>query len=691
MKAYHNSVVLRNDGQDTATGKFDLNAGVTKQVTVRINSSQALAIVYDLGEVQIANPVTTDSNGNYKFKANDDIYDVIISEGQSDEYKIEKVEIVEVSSLINDLSQAYEFTTLEGDIESAIESLINLPVGKKIKWEERKTGSGGGGSGVIALTSVVTPNTFDVIVSVGDPTKSVVLSTKSQTVELDQLGANIGDGHAAIQYAVDNYQDSIANSPLYNVSNVVNVPSGHKLKTNNLSKINATSDTVAVVVQGQFAVLDGFLIETTFGAHTKNLVEVGAVGFKADRSRVANLIITGAGNDGLQIKNGNLGAIENVASSGNGRDGINFEHGTSADNQNWAFEGFVDAISNGRDGVNFEAGSSVGDAFSSRKHHGSITCQQNGRYGFYCGTAGHDLVIYSENNTTQNVFLDQFGMGSRIHILEGAGFTETTPGSNIISVFSMNADNIAGYKTTIRFSGGATGGFQIDNDDGTSGVLLVKKTGAREITYDYSTSSSAWQVLHINSDTGGVNTAFDGNINPHVTDVSDCGLSVRKWKDGWFSGTVTAGGFTPFTGIHLFYSDTAINVGLAVDLVDGDIRKVDLINRDTYYTETLKIMYDRIETCGKVTMSQIESKVCAGVVSDCIKGDSEGFVVMVAAVGDNRSGKLKGFKIDECEAGDILCTSSGGAFKVAPLNITREVVTFKAMSSSVNGIAYGYF
>ena len=129
MKAYHNSVVLRNDGQDTATGKFDLNAGATKQVTVRINSSQALAIVYDLDEVQIANPVTTDNNGNYKFKAADDIYDVIISEGGPDEYKIEKVDIVEVSSLIKDLSQAYVF----GSIPIMQSSLIAFPIGKSVK------------------------------------------------------------------------------------------------------------------------------------------------------------------------------------------------------------------------------------------------------------------------------------------------------------------------------------------------------------------------------------------------------------------------------------------------------------------------------------------------------------------------------------------------------------------------------
>ena len=178
MKAYHNSVILRNDGQDTATGKFDLNAGVTKQVTVRINSSQALAIVYDLNEVQIANPVTTDNNGNYKFKAADDIYDVIISEGQSDEHKIEKVDIVEVSSLINGLSQTYKFPTVEGDPKSAVESLI-LKIGDSIDAEERTTDNGGGAKWDAVDVNGVTPNGYNIIQCNGVPTIAIVLrSTK---------------------------------------------------------------------------------------------------------------------------------------------------------------------------------------------------------------------------------------------------------------------------------------------------------------------------------------------------------------------------------------------------------------------------------------------------------------------------------------------------------------------------------
>jgi len=106
MKAYHNSAVLQFD--DSTTG----NAGAGVPVTVRLSSTQALVSIFDLDEVAIANPTTTDSKGNYAFKTADGVYDIIISEGTGDEVKLEKVQISEFIGVINDLSQAYEFATV---------------------------------------------------------------------------------------------------------------------------------------------------------------------------------------------------------------------------------------------------------------------------------------------------------------------------------------------------------------------------------------------------------------------------------------------------------------------------------------------------------------------------------------------------------------------------------------------------
>lgn len=89
MKAYQGSVVLRNDQFDALSGKDDLNAGVGKSVTVRIASSPpgqgALASIFDIDEVGIGNPLTTDSKANYVFKAADAEYDLVIEEGTEDE------------------------------------------------------------------------------------------------------------------------------------------------------------------------------------------------------------------------------------------------------------------------------------------------------------------------------------------------------------------------------------------------------------------------------------------------------------------------------------------------------------------------------------------------------------------------------------------------------------------------------
>ena len=149
MKAYHGSAVLKFD--DTVTG----NAGVSVPVTVRVNSNQALAALFDLDDAPAANPVTTDNNGNYSFKTTDNIYDIIISEGTGGEVRLQKVEIAEIPTipiLINDLSQAYEFTTV-AEYET-FETVF--PDGKQIKLLDR-------GAIFTKVNGAVTPNGFNII------------------------------------------------------------------------------------------------------------------------------------------------------------------------------------------------------------------------------------------------------------------------------------------------------------------------------------------------------------------------------------------------------------------------------------------------------------------------------------------------------------------------------------------------
>lgn len=193
MKAYHNSVILRNDGTDTATLKKDLNAATSVQVTVRISSTQTLASIFDLDEVATANPLTTDNNGNYAFKANDEIYDIIISEGTANEVKLEKVEIVETPTfpiLVNDLSQIYDFET----VAEMTSSLIDFPEKKVIRALDR-------GLFTVVLTSGVTPNGDNIIESTGVPANSYKQRENSEyinTLESENERLHRGENGAIV-------------------------------------------------------------------------------------------------------------------------------------------------------------------------------------------------------------------------------------------------------------------------------------------------------------------------------------------------------------------------------------------------------------------------------------------------------------------------------------------------------------
>ena len=267
MKAYHNSVVLRNDGQDTATGKFDLNAGVTKQVTVRINSSQALAIVYDLNEVQIANPVTTDSNGNYNFKAADDIYDVIISEGQADEYKIEKVNIVESVNSVNNLSQSYDFETAADMVASS----IVFPVGKRLHLKNRVSFQFGGGGDFIVNPIPAVSNLYGRLALLDG--KVAVLKDnvegQSDVKQYGALGNDAADDTGAINaaHAVNDNVYFPKTSGAYRVS-TIGLNDRAKFKTNGALLRGTTTGSLLIITDAVGASRDrieieGFQLDTT--------------------------------------------------------------------------------------------------------------------------------------------------------------------------------------------------------------------------------------------------------------------------------------------------------------------------------------------------------------------------------------------------------------------------------------------
>lgn len=173
-------------------------------------------------------------------------------------------------------------------------------------------------------------------------------------------------------------------------------------------------------------------------------------------------------------------------------------------------------------------------------------------------------------------------------------------------------------------------------------------------------------------------------INNRIATWQNNGLSNFRFK---VIGTIEATvGFTPFTGKHVFWSSDHIDEGFAVDLIS---------------------VFEGVEQGlpqGEVSITKSKhSKVCAGIVEDCQPmseiegaGSGDGYFVMVAAVGDNTTDRLNGFRVNDSngtiEAGDILVTSdvSGELMKMnEPL--PESVVRFKAMSDPASGRCYGYF
>ena len=142
MKTYNNSVTLRNDGIDSSTSEKDLNAAVGVNVTIRAASTPiagqgALASIFNIAEDAIANPLQTDNQGNYTFKAPDGLYDIVIAEGTPDETILSSVEIVELITpdFINNLSLPYVFDT----VADMVASTIAFPDGKVLKVKNINT------------------------------------------------------------------------------------------------------------------------------------------------------------------------------------------------------------------------------------------------------------------------------------------------------------------------------------------------------------------------------------------------------------------------------------------------------------------------------------------------------------------------------------------------------------------------
>ena len=333
-----------------------------------------------------------------------------------------------------------------------------------------------------------------------------------ETVSVEGYGVNGIDDAPAFTLALSTGAKRVyALGPSYKLNSTVIIPPNVELicSGQNSTIITITSNVVGFIVQS-YSKLQGFRL-TKSGTHTNNGIEIGSLTLDGGRSIIQQVWVDGVGNDGIQIRKGNLGTIRDVVCTSNGRDGINFTTET-VDNNAWKLEGFIDVRGNSRDGINFAMGSSASDAYASKSHSADlIIAQQNGRYGIYSGTRSNVLVAYAEANVTKDVFLDSYAYGNAITLVEGQTYTDNGQ-RNLFSSQSANADYFRAYKGKVQFQGGSGKGVRVDNSDGVAGTLDIEKTGLRAYSLITGSSSANQQVSieHEQTPTYVANLALDG-------------------------------------------------------------------------------------------------------------------------------------------------------------------------------------
>lgn len=148
MQAYNDTLIEQFD--DPVTG----NAAAGALVHVFLTGTTTPAAIFDLDEVSIGNPLTTDSKGNYAFKVGDGTYDIVGKFNTPNETRRDNFQIFEFAT------QA--LTRLNPDTLAIWQDDVSAVVNDVITTKERSTGNSGGAEGnVIAGTG--TANGRDIV------------------------------------------------------------------------------------------------------------------------------------------------------------------------------------------------------------------------------------------------------------------------------------------------------------------------------------------------------------------------------------------------------------------------------------------------------------------------------------------------------------------------------------------------
>jgi len=610
-----------------------------------------------------ANPVIADSNGVFG-----DIYIVgqykVTLEDKNGSQIFGGVIIEETVTGTSQTRTIINYSELNDAINDS-----TLKSGTSANIKERTAGNGGGAMWDAVLASTVTPNTHNIVQCVGAPTLALVLRTSGSETYLKQYGAlptfaEIANNIILLDAAIAN-MDSIGGGKVIIESDIeygykIGVPSTYP---NMKSAVNNIQ-----------------VIDNGIGNGTE------AVGFE-DGSQIRNFLHTPNVYDGKSDGNGNITigdyhpyiGIDNSANLAPADDPSRSANDNYRASVVYKADGIAQWI--------WGQGVNVGPSFDKEDmldFRGAIngipdlTPPINDLVKWFQVSKGTSAVAFNSttfSKTTPYEFSIRPGFGSGNCIFRG---TDVSPHLRLIS-----DDGEVGLRRTSTLAE-----FRVDN-------VTTYSCTATGVTHRYISS------------TGNVDQIFDAlSVSRRFTlnnasgdyrwQASNLSTNTMIHTD---SGNLTiTGAYSPFTGVHPYYSNSELVVGDAVDLVNAEQKIIIINEEDGVDDEGEIITISRpVTTEGRVTTTTTaNSKLCAGIVESCdlIEGV---YIVAVASVGDNRTSNLKGFKTNnsngEIEAGDILVTSAvTGELMLADSGLPESVVRFKAMSAPDNdGIVYGYF
>ena len=380
--------------------------------------------------------------------------------------------------LFNDVTSEYvnqnfdKFGTLSSFVNDP-----NLTAGMAVRITDRADGIFD-----VVLTSTVTPNTYNIIQSVAQPTLSFVLREEDGNVYAARYSGGAVDIGPSWNFAADQ-----AKTLGYQLI----IPAGIAYSSITLDWDGTSANIVGAGVDASIinitADVRGMLFRGGYIAGIQ-LVGIGAlatkVGMKLEQNQrhVLNRVRCNEFYDGFQFTNGNLSDFQNISARYNVRHGwYNDDLGVDS---NSITVGAWDLSNNGGDGIHFE--NAVPPYVSQQWSGGIISCQSNGGKAFHLSGRGHNLTFYDENNGSQST-LDATCVGSQVTILyTDIGALDNGPvgSNNLIShrvgaAEAISNSNLESVRCVVR-DRSFSGNFVLRQD--RNNVLQILEEGSSSVS-----------------------------------------------------------------------------------------------------------------------------------------------------------------------------------------------------------------